>query len=124
MVLAQAITLVPEYQKVVSKRINRGPEEDILDIEQFFAENILSEKLIAEFDKVSEETIVPAMLSWLYFGQSCERMVERGEELRRNPEIPTDLNGSMAHVPCWCSHYRPILSVYCRSNCCWSFPLV
>lgn len=26
------------------------------------------------------------MLSWLYFGKSFERMVERGEEIRRNPE--------------------------------------
>ena len=88
MVLAQAIALVPEYQKIISKRINRGPEEDIADVEQFFAENKLAEKLIAEFDKAQEETIVPAMLCWLYFGQSFERMVERGEELRRNPEIP------------------------------------
>lgn len=88
MVLAQAIALFPEYQKVVSKRINRGPEEDITNIEQFFAENKLGEKLIAEFDKADEDTIVPAMLCWLYLGQSFERMVERGEELRRNPEIP------------------------------------
>lgn len=88
MVLAQAIELVPEYQKIISKRINRGQEEDISDIEQFFTENKLAEKLIAEFDKIPKETIVPLMLCWLYFGQSFERMVERGEELRRNPEIP------------------------------------
>lgn len=75
MVFAQAIELVPEYQKIISKRINRGPEEDITDIEQFFTENKLAEKLIAEFDKLPEETIVPAILSWLYFGQSFERII-------------------------------------------------
>lgn len=88
MVLAQAIALVPEYQKIINKRTNQGPKEDIADIQQFFAENNLAEALIGEFDKASQETIVPAMLCWLYFGQSFERMVERGEELRKNPEIP------------------------------------
>ena len=88
MVFMQAVALVPEYQQIISKRVNRGPEEDISDIEQFFTENKLAEKLIAEFDKAPEETIVPAMLCWLYFGQSFERMVERGEELHRNREIP------------------------------------
>ena len=88
MVLTQAVALVPEYRKVIGKRINRGPEEDISDIEQFFVENKLAEKLIAEFDKAQEEAIVPAMLCWLYFGQSFERMVERGEELRLDREIP------------------------------------
>lgn len=88
MVLMQAVTLVPEYQAVIAKRTNRGPEEDISNIEQLFTESKLAEKLIAEFDKAHEETVVPAMLCWLYFGQSFERMVERGEELRRNPEIP------------------------------------
>lgn len=88
MVLAQAIALVPEYQKIISKRTNQGPKEDVADIQQFFAENKLAEALVEEFDKAPEETIVPAALSWLYFGQSFERMVERGEELRKNPEIP------------------------------------
>ncbi|MCD8103108.1 MAG: DUF6043 family protein [Alistipes sp.] len=88
MVLAQAVALVPEYQKIISKRINSSPNEDISDIEQFFTENKLTEKLIGEFDKAPSETIVPTMLCWLYFGQSFERMVERGEELRKNPEIP------------------------------------
>lgn len=88
MVLTQAMALVPEYQKIINKRINTSPNEDISDIEQFFAENKLAETLIAEFDKAPSETIVPAMLCWLYFGQSFERMVERGEELRRNREIP------------------------------------
>lgn len=41
-----------------------------------------------EFEDIRKESLVPAMLCWLYFGQSFERMVERGEELRRNPEIP------------------------------------
>lgn len=88
MVLAQAVALMPEYQKIIIKRVNRGPEENISDIEQLFTDNKLAEKLIAEFDKAPSETVVPAMLCWLYFGQSFERMVERGEELRRNPKIP------------------------------------
>ena len=30
---------------------------------------------------------LPAMLCWLYFGKSFERMVERCEELRRSPDL-------------------------------------
>jgi len=100
MVLAVAMGLAPEYAHIVNKRVNRGPGGDIADIERLFAENGLAEamtddlgggltaNLLGDFEDIRKESIVPAMLCWLYFGQSFERMVERGEELRRNPEIP------------------------------------
>lgn len=85
-ILTKAFSLVPKYQKIIRKRINQASTEDISDIETLFSENNLAESLINEFKKSSPESIVPAMLSWLYFGKSFERMVERGEEIRRNPE--------------------------------------
>lgn len=85
-ILTKAFSLVPKYQKIIQKRVNQASTEDISDIETLFSENNLAESLINEFEKTSPESIVPAMLSWLYFGKSFERMVERGEEIRRNPE--------------------------------------
>ncbi|WP_085537442.1 DUF6043 family protein [Massilibacteroides vaginae] len=85
-ILRKAFSLVPKYQKIIRKRVNQVSTEDISDIETLFSANNLAESLINEFEKSSPESIVPAMLSWLYFGKSFERMVERGEEIRRNPE--------------------------------------
>lgn len=86
-ILSFAFGLVPQFSKLVRKKANQGIYEDISDIEQMFAEHKLAESLINEFEKMPEKSIVPAMLSWLYFGKSFERMVERGEEMRKNPEI-------------------------------------
>jgi hypothetical protein len=47
----------------------------------------LVDTLVSSFDKNSEKSIIPAMLAWLYFGKSFERMVERGEEMRKNPDF-------------------------------------
>jgi hypothetical protein len=101
MILAVAMGLAPEYEKIVSRRVNRGLGEDVSEIERLFTESNLVEtltgdgfgsdltaNLLSDFEDIRKESIVPAMLCWLYFGQSFERMVERGEELRRNPEIP------------------------------------
>jgi hypothetical protein len=101
MILAVAIGLAPEYEKIVSRRVNRGLGEDVSEIERLFTERNLAEtltgdgfgsdltaNLLSDFEDIRKKSIVPVMLCWLYFGQSFERMVERGEELRRNPEIP------------------------------------
>jgi hypothetical protein len=84
-ILTKAFDLVPKYQKIIRKIANQGSYDDISDIETLFSEKNLAESLINEFEKTPEKSIVPAMLSWLYFGKSFERMVERGEEMRRNP---------------------------------------
>ncbi|WP_165044008.1 DUF6043 family protein [Dysgonomonas sp. ZJ709] len=85
-IMTKAIALVPQYQKVIRKKANQGIFKDISDIENLFAENKLAESLIKEFDKADERSIIPALLSWLYFGKSFERMVERGEEIRKGKQ--------------------------------------
>lgn len=85
-IMTKAITLVPQYQKIIRKKANQGIFNDISDIENLFAENKLAESLIKEFDKADERSIIPALLSWLYFGKSFERMVERGEEIRKSKQ--------------------------------------
>jgi hypothetical protein len=87
-ILSLAINLVPEYKQLITRKANQGTFEDISDIENLFIENKLAQKLISEFDNPSKNSsIVPAMLYWLYFGQSFERMVEKGEELRKSTDI-------------------------------------
>jgi len=85
-ILRMAFSLVPEYQKILGKKMNQGNCDDISDIETLFAEKKLADILINSFEKTPENSLVPAILSWLYFGKSFERMVERGEELRKNPK--------------------------------------
>ena len=85
-ILSLAFRLVPQYHKIIRKKANQGVYEDISDIEEIFSESKLAESLINEFEKTPGNSIVPSMLSWLYFGKSFERMVERGEELRKNPD--------------------------------------
>ena len=84
-ILRKAFTLVPEYRKLLRQKVNQGAYDDISDIETLFAKNNLAETLINSFEKNSRNSIIPAMLAWLYFGKSFERMVERGEEIRKNP---------------------------------------
>ena len=86
-IMGLAVTLVPAYQKLIKQKANLGTFDDISDIENLFKENKLAQTLINEFENSDKNSIVPAMLYWLYFGQSFERMVEKGEELRKTPNI-------------------------------------
>jgi len=86
-ILNLAITLVPTYKKLINQKANQGAFNDISDIENLFADNQLAQTLLDEFENANKNSIVPVMLYWLYFGQSFERMVEKGEELRRMPDI-------------------------------------
>ncbi|GHU09054.1 hypothetical protein FACS189431_6430 [Alphaproteobacteria bacterium] len=82
-----AVSLVPAYQKFVNQKANQGTFDDISEIENLFTENQLTQTLLNEFENPDKNTIIPAMLYWLYFGQSFERMVEKGEELRKTQNI-------------------------------------
>jgi len=86
-ILHLAITLVPAYKKIINQKANQGTLDDISDIENLFTENKLAQTLLNELENPHKNSIVPAMLYWLYFGQSFERMVEKGEELRKAPNI-------------------------------------
>ncbi|GAB6013069.1 DUF6043 family protein [Viscerimonas tarda] len=86
-ILNLAVTLVPAYQKFINQKANQGTFDDISEIENLFTENQLTQTLLNEFENPDKNTIIPAMLYWLYFGQSFERMVEKGEELRKMLDI-------------------------------------
>lgn len=86
-VLLQAIALIPQYRKLAAAKANEGLFDHVDEIEQAAQDNDLARKLIGECEQPVAGSPVPAMLCWLYFGKSFERMVEHCEELRRTPEL-------------------------------------
>lgn len=83
-----ACKLAPKYKKVIQKRRNQGViNEDISDIIDVFSDSKIGEILVDEFENTPKHSIVPAMLSWLYYGKCFERMVERGEEMRKDSRV-------------------------------------
>jgi hypothetical protein len=86
-IMAQAMALVPKYEKAVSKKMHSGSVEETFDIEALFADENLGAKLVGEFETIRTESIVPAAICWLFFGRSFENMVERGEEIMNNPNV-------------------------------------
>lgn len=81
-IMAQAMTLIPEYGKLISKKINSGSAEDVTEVEAAFANCNLAEELVSQFGKAST---VPAMICWLFFGRSFETMVENLERIVKDP---------------------------------------
>ncbi|OAV65980.1 hypothetical protein Barb6XT_02170 [Bacteroidales bacterium Barb6XT] len=81
-----AVGLVPSYQKIINQKVNQGTFDDISDIENLFTENKLAQSLLKELENPNNDSTVPAIFSWLYFGQSFERLVEKGEEMRKSPD--------------------------------------
>lgn len=81
-IMAQAMMLVPEYGKLISKKINIGSADDAADIEAAFTDSNLAEELVSQFGKAST---VPAMICWLFFGRSFETMVENLERIVKDP---------------------------------------
>lgn len=82
-----ATLLIPRYNSTISRKINQGFFDDISDFDNLFSENKVAEYLVSNFHTVPKNSIVPAMLAWLYFGKSFERMVERGIEMRKKETL-------------------------------------
>lgn len=81
-IMAQAMMLIPEYGRLMSKKINRGSADDIADVEALLIENDLTTKIVTQFGKA---TTVAAMMCWLFFGRSFETMVENLEQIVKGP---------------------------------------
>lgn len=81
-IMAQAMMLIPEYGKLISKKINSGNADDVAEIEAAFEKTNLGEELVSQFGKAST---VPAMICWLFFGRSFETMVENLERIVKDP---------------------------------------
>lgn len=87
LVMFQAMSLIPRYRHLMSAKANEGLFEHVDEIEQAARQHDLAGKIIRECEQPGKDSTLPAMLCWLYFGKSFERMVERCEELRRSPDL-------------------------------------
>ena len=87
LVMFQAMSLIPRYRHLMSDKANEGLFEHVDEIEQAAQQHDLAGKIIRECEQPGKDSTLPAMLCWLYFGKSFERMVERCEELRRSPDL-------------------------------------
>lgn len=86
MIMTKVMMLIPEYQKLIKKKINTGTFDNISDIETLLSKESIAKAIINEFEGSDENIIIPLALCWLYFGKSFERMIEQGEEIKNNPE--------------------------------------
>ena len=82
-----ATSVIPKYKSAISRKLNQGFFEDISDFNILFSESNVAEFLVSNFQKIPKNSIIPAMLAWLYFGKSFERMVERGLEMRKKQTL-------------------------------------
>ncbi len=76
-----------QHGRLMSDKANEGLFEHVDEIEQAARQHDLAGKIIRECEQPGKDSTLPAMLCWLYFGKSFERMVERSEELRRSPDL-------------------------------------
>lgn len=72
--------VAPGYAKVVMNKLSDKDNEDLSPIEKFLTDADIASKMVEEFQSQRPESIVPAMLAWLYFGNSWEMMVAYNEE--------------------------------------------
>lgn len=82
-----ATSVIPKYKSAISRKLNQGFFDDISDFNILFSESNVAEYLVSNFQKIPKNSIIPAMLAWLYFGKSFERMVERGLEMRKKQTL-------------------------------------
>lgn len=76
-----AMRLAPQLMAKAKQQIHGDLGSRESDDSIFTADKSLAPQLVAEFRNTEKSSIVPAVLSWLYYGRCYETMVERLEEL-------------------------------------------
>jgi len=71
----------PTFADAVMARMADNREEDFDSLEKLLEDADIATQLVDEFQSQKPESIVPALLAWLYFGNSWELMVAYNEEL-------------------------------------------
>ena len=73
--------IAPQYASALMSHIADGGEDSIGSLEKVLADADIGTSILNDFQSGNPESIVPAMLAWLYFGQSWEVMVAYNEDL-------------------------------------------
>lgn len=82
-----ASKLVPGFKKAVMLRMKDDRATDFKNLEEMLVEAKIGNKLLAGFENPLPDSMIPAMLAWLFRGRSYECMVEMGEELIRSGKL-------------------------------------
>lgn len=86
-VFKTAIMLVPKYEKALLLYLKNDRSDSIDNLEKLLRDSGLGNQLALHFNAQMPDCIVPAMLSWLFFGRSFECMVEFGEEMIQDGKL-------------------------------------
>lgn len=79
-----ATTLVPKYKKAIHKEFRDDRVPNFEELENLLMDSGLAKKLVDGFYNPKKQSIIPAMLAWMYYGRSWECLVEQGEELLKS----------------------------------------
>lgn len=76
----------PGFAGVVMEKMSEKDPKDLDSIEKFLKDADIASTLVNEFQAQEPDSIVPAMLAWMYFGNSWEMMVAYNEEMIQDKE--------------------------------------
>ena len=76
-----AQTVAPMFARMLMTHITDNRDDDLSMFEKVLADADIGRSILDDFQSQDKATIVPAMLAWLYFGQSWEMIVAYNEEL-------------------------------------------
>lgn len=81
-----AMRLAPQLMAKTKEQIHGDLNRTEPDGTIFTADDTLAQQLVSEFRNTEKSSLVPAVLSWLYYGRCYETMVERLEGLIKESE--------------------------------------
>ncbi len=76
----------PGFAGAVMAKMSEKDPKDLDSIEHFLRNANIASTLVDDFQSQNPDSIVPAMLAWLYFGNSWEMMVAYNEEMVQDKE--------------------------------------
>ena len=85
-VYSLAMRLAPKLMKKARSEFHGDITPQEKDFETFVADDNTASLLVDEFHNVESSSIVPCLLSWLYYGKCYETMVERLEAEIADPK--------------------------------------
>lgn len=81
-----AQSIAPAYASAVKSRMADNREEGFDELEKLLEDADIGMTILRDFQSENPDSIVPAMLAWLYFGNSWELMVSYNEEIIQNKD--------------------------------------
>lgn len=76
----------PGFAGMVTAKMSEKDPKDLDSIEKFLKDADIASTIVNEFQSQGPDSIVPAMLAWMYFGNSWEMMVAYNEEMIQDKE--------------------------------------